>query len=75
MQLNLRSNGNGKLWLGCCWCPAQPKAIERSDDAERDGLLCLAQAKKAGWSVKNVAGRWQGLCPECQRRGCGYFSS
>lgn len=66
------TNGNALQWLSCCWCPAQPEPIERTGRAEYDGLRALAKAKKAGWKVAHVAGRWQGLCPECQGRGCDF---
>jgi len=70
--MSFHANGNGQQWLGCCWCPAQPKPVPQTADKEYDGLLCLAAAKKSGWRVTNVSGQWLGLCPECQKRACKF---
>lgn len=66
------TNGKDLQWLGCCWCPAQPKPIQRTGRTEYDNLRALAQAKAAGWRVGFVCGQWQGICPECQKRDCDF---
>lgn len=69
----LLTNGNDKLWLACCHCPEQPPAVERTGRSEYDSLRALAQAKAAGWLVKQAGTKWLGLCPTCAARVGGQF--